>query len=145
LKLKLDDNLRKPLAGLGKTIQTLAHIEHEREAAARSPVLLICPTSVIGNWQHEAARFTPGLWSLMEFLNPGLLGTQGRVQAEFLRPNPGLARPGSGGAPEEADSALHPAPPQDRQGGYCGPARKARDEGPLHADQGAGLALCRRA
>jgi SNF2 family DNA or RNA helicase len=47
--------------GLGKTIQTLAHIEHEREAAARPPVLLICPTSVIGNWQHEAARFTPGL------------------------------------------------------------------------------------
>src|SRR5258705_352623 len=22
---------------------------------------LICSTSVIGNWQHEAARFTPGL------------------------------------------------------------------------------------
>ena len=49
--------------GLGKTIQTLVHIEREREAATsrRPPVLLICPTSVIGNWQHEAARFTPGL------------------------------------------------------------------------------------
>jgi len=47
--------------GLGKTIQTLAHIEREREEAPRPPVLLICPTSVIGNWQHEAARFTPAL------------------------------------------------------------------------------------
>jgi len=47
--------------GLGKTIQTLAHIKREREAGPRPPVLLICPTSVIGNWQHEAARFTPGL------------------------------------------------------------------------------------
>jgi len=25
------------------------------------PILLICPTSVVGNWQHEAARFTPDL------------------------------------------------------------------------------------
>jgi SNF2 family DNA or RNA helicase len=49
--------------GLGKTIQTLVHIEREREAtpALRPSVLLICPTSVIGNWQHEAARFTPAL------------------------------------------------------------------------------------
>ena len=49
--------------GLGKTIQTLVHIERECEAApARRPsVLLICPTSVIGNWQYEAARFTPAL------------------------------------------------------------------------------------
>lgn len=47
--------------GLGKTVQTLAHLEHEREAAPQAPVLLVCPTSVIGNWQHEAARFSPGL------------------------------------------------------------------------------------
>ena len=27
---------------------------------APRPTLLICPTSVVGNWQKEAARFTPG-------------------------------------------------------------------------------------
>jgi hypothetical protein len=47
--------------GLGKTIQALALVARERERGERRPVLLVCPTSVIGNWQHEAARFTPGL------------------------------------------------------------------------------------
>jgi SNF2 family DNA or RNA helicase len=48
--------------GLGKTIQTLALIQHDRETAPEKPtVLLVCPTSVVGNWQREAARFTPGL------------------------------------------------------------------------------------
>ena len=27
----------------------------------RGPILLVCPTSVVNNWQKEAARFTPGL------------------------------------------------------------------------------------
>ena len=47
--------------GLGKTIQTLALIQREWEAEGHAPVLLVCPTSVVGNWQKEAARFTPNL------------------------------------------------------------------------------------
>ncbi len=49
--------------GLGKTIQTLALIQHEWETnpEARRPSLLVCPTSVVGNWKKEAARFTPDL------------------------------------------------------------------------------------
>lgn len=47
--------------GLGKTIQTLALIEREAHSDGCRPVLLICPTSVVGNWHKEAARFTPGL------------------------------------------------------------------------------------
>ena len=48
--------------GLGKTIQTLALIRREWEAEGHAPVLLVCPTSVVGNWQKEAARFTPNLY-----------------------------------------------------------------------------------
>ncbi|MGW0805355.1 SNF2-related protein [Nonomuraea sp. NPDC002799] len=44
--------------GLGKTITTLALLVHER---AGTPTLLVCPMSLIGNWQREAARFAPGL------------------------------------------------------------------------------------
>ncbi|HWO14400.1 MAG TPA: SNF2 helicase-associated domain-containing protein, partial [Polyangiaceae bacterium] len=44
--------------GLGKTVQTLALVEREREAGEKRPVLLVCPTSVVGNWQKEAGRFT---------------------------------------------------------------------------------------
>lgn len=44
--------------GLGKTIQLLALLLVEPLAA---PTLLVCPMSVVGNWQREAARFAPGL------------------------------------------------------------------------------------
>jgi SNF2 family DNA or RNA helicase len=47
--------------GLGKTIQTLALIERHWMANGNAPALLVCPTSVVGNWQKEAARFTPDL------------------------------------------------------------------------------------
>ena len=47
--------------GLGKTVQALALIQKDWEAGARGPVLLVCPTSVVSNWQKEALRFTPEL------------------------------------------------------------------------------------
>jgi hypothetical protein len=77
--------------GLGKTMQVLSLLCREREAAAGSsldplqwrdpmadariagtsgsssereqpgPTLLVCPMSVTGSWQREAARFAPGL------------------------------------------------------------------------------------
>jgi SNF2 family DNA or RNA helicase len=64
--------------GLGKTITTLALLVHERAPGPRpahegttvptsldervtAPTLLVCPMSLIGNWQREAARFAPGL------------------------------------------------------------------------------------
>ncbi|MEV6659960.1 DEAD/DEAH box helicase [Nocardia fluminea] len=69
--------------GLGKTVQVLALLVHEREVgtpAARpntavestpraavdareqvGPTLLVCPMSVVGNWQRETQRFAPDL------------------------------------------------------------------------------------
>jgi len=48
--------------GLGKTVQVLALLAHEREAGtAGAPTLLVCPMSVVGNWQREAERFVPDL------------------------------------------------------------------------------------
>ena len=48
--------------GLGKTIQCLAFLlSHFEEAFKPGPVLLLCPTSVVGNWQREAKRFAPTL------------------------------------------------------------------------------------
>lgn len=48
--------------GLGKTVQLLA-VEAVRRAASSDagPTLLLCPMSLVGNWQREAARFTPEL------------------------------------------------------------------------------------
>ena len=44
--------------GLGKTLQLLALLAHEKSKTA---TLLVCPMSVVGNWQREAARFVPSL------------------------------------------------------------------------------------
>ncbi|WP_040787612.1 DEAD/DEAH box helicase [Massilia niastensis] len=52
--------------GLGKTIQTLAHILVEKEAGRLDlPALVVAPTSLMANWQAEAARFAPGLRVLL--------------------------------------------------------------------------------
>ncbi|WP_296943182.1 DEAD/DEAH box helicase [uncultured Massilia sp.] len=52
--------------GLGKTIQTLAHVLAEKEAGRLdAPALVVAPTSLMGNWQAEAARFAPGLRVLL--------------------------------------------------------------------------------
>lgn len=48
--------------GLGKTLQTLSFILHEKQQGRlNQPALIVCPTSLLGNWQNEAARFTPTL------------------------------------------------------------------------------------
>ena len=47
--------------GLGKTVQALTLIQKEWEDGVNRPVLVICPTSVVGNWQREVSRFTPEL------------------------------------------------------------------------------------
>jgi SNF2-related domain/SNF2 Helicase protein/Helicase conserved C-terminal domain len=48
--------------GLGKTVQLLAlEAAHRADGAVTGPTLLLCPMSLVGNWEREAARFTPGL------------------------------------------------------------------------------------
>ncbi|WP_419994005.1 DEAD/DEAH box helicase [Streptomyces boninensis] len=44
--------------GLGKTITVIALQLHRRPAA---PVLVVCPASLLGNWQREIERFAPGV------------------------------------------------------------------------------------
>jgi SNF2 family DNA or RNA helicase len=47
--------------GLGKTAQTLSLLLAERVEGTPQPTLLICPMSLVSNWQKEAARFAPSL------------------------------------------------------------------------------------
>ena len=47
--------------GLGKTIQLLALLLKDREGGVKGPTLLLCPTSVAGNWLREAEKFAPSL------------------------------------------------------------------------------------
>ncbi|MEG4417446.1 DEAD/DEAH box helicase [Microcoleus sp. LAD1_D5] len=48
--------------GLGKTIELIAFLVHLQEQdALESPTLLVCPTSVLGNWEREVKKFGPTL------------------------------------------------------------------------------------
>ncbi|MEH1904460.1 MAG: DEAD/DEAH box helicase [Nostoc sp.] len=48
--------------GLGKTIQFIAFLLHLKEQdALENPTLLVCPTSVLGNWEREVNKFAPSL------------------------------------------------------------------------------------
>ena len=51
--------------GLGKTIQMIALLLQEKETRGSlpAPALLVCPTSVVTNWERELSRFAPGLRS----------------------------------------------------------------------------------
>ncbi|MFT6985153.1 MAG: hypothetical protein ACJAT7_000961 [Psychromonas sp.] len=48
--------------GLGKTIQALAYLLYKKEQQQLTdPALVICPTSLVGNWLNETLKFTPTL------------------------------------------------------------------------------------
>ena len=64
--------------GLGKTIQMLALLLKDKEKGIDKPALLICPTSVVGNWQREAKRFAPSLDVLIHH------GINRKKEKEFL-------------------------------------------------------------
>jgi superfamily II DNA or RNA helicase len=47
--------------GLGKTVQTLAFL---RAHQGDGPALVVCPTSLVTNWENEVRKFTPELKTL---------------------------------------------------------------------------------
>ncbi|WP_367916410.1 SNF2-related protein [Leadbetterella sp. DM7] len=53
--------------GLGKTVTTLAFLQKIKEEKPGAPSLLVLPTSLIYNWQKEAARFTPDLRVMVHY------------------------------------------------------------------------------
>jgi SNF2 family DNA or RNA helicase len=86
--------------GLGKTLQTLAVIQPGQRT------LVVCPTSVLPNWQQELARFRPGLKVTLyhgtgRALDPGadvVLTSYAllRLDADRLQaPGPRAGRPGT--------------------------------------------------
>ncbi|MFI6638622.1 DEAD/DEAH box helicase [Streptomyces sp. NPDC050504] len=47
--------------GLGKTITLISlHLHRQTVPSAAGPTLVVCPTSLMGNWQREVEKFAPG-------------------------------------------------------------------------------------
>ena len=48
--------------GLGKTVTLIAlHLHRAAQDPDAGPVLVVCPASLLGNWEDEVARFAPGV------------------------------------------------------------------------------------
>ena len=47
--------------GLGKTVQALSFLEHFKNDQGKLKALVVCPTTLIYNWENEIKKFTPSL------------------------------------------------------------------------------------
>jgi SNF2 family DNA or RNA helicase len=47
--------------GLGKTVQALSFLDHFRKEHGSLKALVVCPTTLIYNWENEIKKFTPSL------------------------------------------------------------------------------------
>jgi SNF2 family DNA or RNA helicase len=48
--------------GLGKTVQLIAlHLHRQSSPATAGPALVVCPTSLLGNWARELEKFAPDI------------------------------------------------------------------------------------
>jgi SNF2 family DNA or RNA helicase len=85
MKFMVDRGLAPCLAddmGLGKTVElTSLLLALKEERGLNGPVLLVCPMSVVGNWEHELRRFAPGLTVLIHHGAGRLTGDAFREEA----------------------------------------------------------------
>lgn len=47
--------------GLGKTIQALSFLQHIKDTQESLKALVVCPTTLMYNWENEIKKFTPAL------------------------------------------------------------------------------------
>ncbi|MBM7440333.1 superfamily II DNA or RNA helicase [Streptomyces sp. HB132] len=77
--------------GLGKTITLIAlHLHRQGIASAAGPTLVVCPTSLMGNWQREIEKFAPG--TPVRRFHGGSRSLEGLVDGEFVLTTYGTMR-----------------------------------------------------
>lgn len=88
--------------GLGKTVQLISYLLtiHAREETV-TPSLIICPTSVLGNWQKELERFAPSLKASVHY-GPGRL-KQDEFTALIARDQPDVILTTYGTATQDSE------------------------------------------
>ncbi|MFF3975820.1 DEAD/DEAH box helicase [Streptomyces sp. NPDC001828] len=77
--------------GLGKTITLIAlHLHRGTDPATAGPTLVVCPTSLMGNWQREIERFAPG--TPVRRFHAASRSLEGLVDGEFVLTTYGTMR-----------------------------------------------------
>ncbi|GAA2629218.1 DEAD/DEAH box helicase [Streptomyces axinellae] len=112
--------------GLGKTVTLIALHLRRAERGETAPTLVVCPASLLGNWQREIARFAPGV-PIRRYHGPGrsLEGLAERVE----EPAGGLAGGHDGGAEEPEPSTGSAEPGEDEGRGIAAGTDGGEDGG----------------
>ncbi|CAM5740684.1 DEAD/DEAH box helicase [Streptomyces badius] len=77
--------------GLGKTITLIAlHLHRQTDRDAAGPTLVVCPTSLMGNWQREIEKFAPG--TPVRRFHGASRSLEGLVDGEFVLTTYGTMR-----------------------------------------------------
>ncbi|MEU4181389.1 DEAD/DEAH box helicase [Streptomyces sp. NPDC026589] len=77
--------------GLGKTITLIAlHLHRQSDRDAAGPTLVVCPTSLMGNWQREIERFAPG--TPVRRFHGASRSLEGLMEGEFVLTTYGTMR-----------------------------------------------------
>ncbi|MFI1809296.1 SNF2-related protein [Streptomyces sp. NPDC020422] len=77
--------------GLGKTITLIAlHLHRQTDPGTAGPTLVVCPTSLMGNWQREIEKFAPGT-PVRRFHGPAR-DLEGLAEGEFVLTTYGTMR-----------------------------------------------------
>lgn len=77
--------------GLGKTITLIAlHLHRQGSPEAAGPTLVVCPASLMGNWQREIEKFAPGT-PVRRYHGPGRT-LDGLADGEFVLTTYGTMR-----------------------------------------------------
>ena len=66
--------------GLGKTVQALSYLHYYKATHSRLQALVVCPTTLMFNWENEIKKFTP---NLTYYIHHG--GERGRSKEQFQK------------------------------------------------------------
>jgi SNF2 family DNA or RNA helicase len=64
--------------GLGKTVQALSYLDYYKSTRGKLQALVVCPTTLMFNWENEIKKFTP---NLSYYIHHG--GERGRSKEQF--------------------------------------------------------------
>ncbi|MFK0294132.1 DEAD/DEAH box helicase [Streptomyces sp. NPDC090442] len=77
--------------GLGKTLTLIAlHLRRQADPRSAGPTLVVCPTSLMGNWQREIEKFAPG--TPVRRFHSGRRSLDGLAAGEFVLTTYGTMR-----------------------------------------------------
>ena len=116
--------------GLGKTITLIAlHLHRRQRGLANGPTLVVCPTSLLGNWETEIRRFAPGV-AVRRFHGAArdLPGLDDGLRADDVRHHarrPRAARRGAVGPGRRRRGAAHQERRSPRPRATCARSRAA--------------------